>query len=455
MDNYVNRFTIGISIRVLLLVATTTAAICMLLYTKLYVTIIVVALLLLYQGWALLHAVIRTNRELVRFLNAIKHADFSQSFSMEHEGAAFRDLHRIFQDIIAEFQRYRCQTEEQYQYLQTILQHIAVGIITFHENGHVHLINNAAKRLLQLTHLDNIGELDALSDQLRESITLAKPGEHSLVKIYTGEGQKQLSLYSTEFKLRDQRYRLVSLQDIRGELEDKEMESWQTLIRVLTHEIMNSMTPISSLSSTAFDLIDSFEQADSGKNGEDDIREILGDLRSALTTIHNRSLGLMEFVNAYRNLTLIPLPQLEIVSIREMVSRVSRLLSAPLERNNIDFLHFIAPETLEVTADKGLIEQVLINLILNAIDAVNGRDNARIELHSSMNNLGKVVIQIRDNGPGIVEEALDKIFIPFYTTKKAGTGIGLSFSRQVMRLHNGSISVQSVPDDKTTFTLTF
>lgn len=448
-----HRFRLAVMVRLVLLVATLCGFLALFHRGEQYVAIVLTGLLALVQLVWLFYYLEWTNHELKRFLEAVRYADFSQTFHADGLGSSFEELNRSMTKILEIFNRFRSEKEEQNRYLQMILQHGDIGLMTFRQDGSVDLINKAAKQLLQVSRLTMVEELASVSRHLVETLTTARPGDRHLVRIQTADGLRQLALNFSEFKLGDRLFRLVSLQDIRGELEEKEMESWQVLIRVLTHEIMNSMTPISSLSATADGLI---EQVAEGSSLPEECRqrkEIIEDLRVAIKTIQKRSLGLMDFVTAYRNLTLIPKPKFKVVSVQEIFSRVTGLMNPMLEKNGITLTTSIEPTQLEITADPGLIEQVLINLLLNAVDALNGRSDGQVEMTARISDLGKTLIQVSDNGPGIVEDALDKVFIPFWTTKKSGSGIGLSFSRQVLRLHQGTISVQSMPEHSTCFTL--
>jgi signal transduction histidine kinase len=266
-----------------------------------------------------------------------------------------------------------------------------------------------------------------------------------------------LAIYATSFKLRSKAITLVSMHNIESELAEQEMQAWQKLIRVLTHEIMNSVTPIASLASTDNTLIEK-----SATRTDDDYAqfslESAEDIRDAVATIEKRSRGLLHFTEAYRNLTRIPKPKFSIFSVGECLDRTCQLLKGQLQKKGIELTTRVEPESLELTADRELIEQVLINLILNAVQALNGTEkdgDRRIALSSYLDDRGRTVIAVTDNGPGIDKEVMEKIFTPFYTTKKEGSGIGLSLSREIMRLHKGSISVQSVPDEETTFKLRF
>lgn len=446
------RFRLVCAVRVLLLSATIAALFYLTLHTNLLATIVIVAAIALYQVFALMHYVEKTNRDLTRFLQSIQHADFSQSFTGSGLGTSFDDLKAAFTRVTDEFRRARAEKEEHFRYLQTVVQHVGIGLLAFKYDGAVDLINNAAKRLLKVPYLKNIAGLEPISPVLVSVLRQLRAGEKALVKIDDAEGVVQLAVYATEFKMRDETFTLVSLQNIQSELEEKEMEAWQNLIRVLTHEIMNSVTPISSLASSVKDLL----RAREDQNGDLAVdSETLGDVRSAVQTIQKRSEGLLHFVDSYRNLTRIPKPKFQVFPVKNLFKQVQQLMSASVRNNGIAFHARIEPVSLELTADPELIEQVLINLLLNAMQAVHEQRNARIDLNAQLDERGRVVIQVKDNGPGIIAEAREKIFIPFFTTKKGGSGIGLSLSRQIMRLHRGTIGVSSEPNVATVFTLRF
>jgi len=443
--------TICIS-RVVLLGASIYLFFYLLFQTTWYATILIVGSITFYQIYALIHYVEKTNRDLSRFFQAIKHSDFSQTFTSAGLGSSFNELKAAFSEVMDEFRRARAEKEEHFRYLQTVVQHVGIGLISFQPNGEVELMNTAARRLLKVAQLKNIKSLESFSKPLVDTLFRLKPGEKALVKVEDHNESVQLAIYATEFKLRGQRFTLVSIQNIQSELEEKEMEAWQNLIRVLTHEIMNSVTPIASLASTVNSLLDNI---DSEKSGEEISAETTSDIRGAMQTIQKRSQGLLHFVEAYRNLTCIPKPNFQIFPIAELFARVQQLMGAQIAEKAIDFRFNVEPESLELTADPELIEQVLLNLLLNAIQAVQDQADARIELTARMDERGRIIIQIVDNGPGIIEEALEKVFIPFFTTKQDGSGIGLSLSRQIMRLHRGTISVHSQPNVETIFTLRF
>jgi nitrogen fixation/metabolism regulation signal transduction histidine kinase len=278
-----------------------------------------------------------------------------------------------------------------------------------------------------------------------------KPGEKTLIKLQDNENILQLSIYAAGFTLHQQGLTLISLQNIQSELEEKEMEAWQNLIRVLTHEIMNSVAPISSLSSTANELL----TGDSNNKNQDLRTEVIKDVSVAVKTIERRSKGLMNFVDNYRKLTHIPKPDFEIFQVKTLFDRVKNLMKDQFEQKSINFKMQIDPESLELTADPILIEQVLINLCKNSVEAILEKNNPSIALLGKTDGRGNPVIQVIDNGEGIRGDVVGKIFIPFFTTKKEGSGIGLSLSKQIMRSHGGTLSVSSKPDVETVFSLRF
>ena len=438
--------------RIVTLSATILFFMYLILNTGFIATTTVIGILIVYQIVVLIRSADRINLDLTRFLRSIKYADFSQTFSSKGHGQTFDQLSAAFTNVIEEFRKTRTEKEEHYRYLQTIIQHVGVGLLSFTLDGEVEVMNTAAKRLLRVAHVKNIRQLEPWSKPLVEALLHMRSGDRALIRVENQSEPLQLALYATEIRMREQQYTLVSIQNIRSELEEKEMEAWQNLIRVLTHEIMNSITPISSLASTVRELLQDkvLPSVDGGTDAE-----TLIDIRGALQTIEKRSEGLLHFVDAYRNLTRVAKPKFVVFPVSELFGRVQRLISAQIPGSPLSFQTFVDPESLELTADPEQIEQVLINLLLNALQAVEGQRNARITLTATMDNRGRTVIEVKDNGPGIPKEVQEKIFVPFFTTKKEGTGIGLSLSRQIMRMHRGSISVHSTPNEETVFALHF
>lgn len=415
-----------------------------------FITPFLIVLVILFQIYLLYKFVDKTNRDLASFLESIRFSEFTRSFRIEGMGSSFDELNQAFNDVIQDFQKVRSEKEEQYQYLQNLVRNIDVSIITYQPDGKVDMVNNAFKRLFQITTVKNINDLKEKNPELVNSLMQFEPGKNCLLKLHHEDDILQLAISGTEFKLHERTIMLVTIKDIQNVLEEQETETWQKLIRVLTHEIMNSITPISSLTSTLDLLLNSAIQ-----NHKNLTEESLSEISMAIKTIHKRSNGLLHFVGTYRNLTKIPKPNLKVTKVKEMLDDIYPLIKHEMDKSNATIEFSIEPESLEIYADNKLIEQVVINLITNAIHATENMQNGKITVRAFLNKRDRVAIQVIDNGQGILQDVIDKIFIPFFTTKPKGSGIGLSLSKQIMRLHGGSINVHSEPNHGATFTLTF
>jgi two-component system, NtrC family, nitrogen regulation sensor histidine kinase NtrY len=447
-------FEFRLIIRILLLTATLMLFGFLVFRRELIFVALAIAMLGGYQTYSLIYFTEKTNRDLSRFLLSIRYDDTSQAFTSEGLGSSFNELKEAFSTVIRKLQDTRSEMEVHARYLDTIIQHVGIGLLAYKPDGTVTLINTAAKKLLKVIGLNNINNMKESTPELVDSLLNLKHGDKKLLKFHREGETGYLSLFARTFLLRDEQYILVSIQNIQAELEEKEMEAWQNLIRVLTHEIMNSITPISSMTATLLDMLNT----GATKNYTEDVnldREEINEMAEALKTIHQRSQGLMSFVNSYRNMTIIPKPRYKLFLLSEFFQRVEKLMYQKLTDNGIAFHWSVEPKTLELTADPDLMEQVMINLLLNAIDAVSRSENPAITLSASLSPESKILISVEDNGVGIVEEAMEKIFIPFFTTKKQGSGIGLSLSRQVLHLHNATINAKSEPDQGAVFTIRF
>lgn len=421
--------------------------------TNVFFTPIIVGGFIIFQVVSIIRYIDKTNRELSSFLESVRFSEFTRSYKLEGMGGSFEELNDAFNEVINDFQKVRSEKEEHFHYLQTILQNIDVSVIAYRPDGQIELINKSAKKLFQVSGLRNIRGLETLSPELVELLFTIKPGQNELIKIQDDDDFLQLAIYTTNFKLKDKVVTLATIKDIQNVLEEQETEAWQKLIRVLTHEIMNSITPISSISST-LDIMLKAYPGDEGEHTQID-NESLGELKKALQTINNRSNGLLHFVNTYRNLTKIPQPNFSICSVTDLFDNVKGLLGEEISSNGTQLEISVEPSTMNFTADGKLIEQVLINLVKNANQALKGHEDGLIKMSGFYNKRGHVTLQVADNGPGILPDVLEKIFIPFFTTKPNGSGIGLALSRQILRLHNGSITAQSHVGKETVFTMTF
>jgi two-component system, NtrC family, nitrogen regulation sensor histidine kinase NtrY len=445
-------FRFNIVIRVLLIVASAVILLTIIQKQEFVISSSILGILVILQIASLVQYVERTNKRLTIFLESIRHSDFVSSFSEPGLGKSFDDLNMAFNEVINEFRKARASREEHFNYLQTVVQHISIGIIVFRRDGKVDIFNNAIKRMFGISSIRFVSDLEKIEKTLPEILMKMKAGDSTLLKIFIESELLQLSVRATEFRMRGDDFILVSLQNIHGELEAKEMDSWQKLIRVLTHEIMNSITPIVSLSSTVKEiLID--EESLSLKNeiDEDDVESV----NSALSTIEKRSQGLLNFVQVYRNLTRIPKPNFRYIEIKELFDSVYSLLEPKIKEQKINCRRTIVPKDLKLTADPDLIEQVLINLVINSIHAVKDVENPTIKILALTGTNNRIIISVTDNGHGIKPDIMEKIFVPFFTSKKEGSGIGLSLSREIMRLHKGSITVKSKSGEETSFTLHF
>lgn len=445
-------YRIHVVIRVLILIASAFLLAYLLTFTQYHISAAVLGLIIIFQVFALVRYTETTNRKLTGFLQSIKHADFSSSFTDQGMGKSFDELNNAFKEVIREFRKYRSEREEHLNYLYTVIQHVSIGIIAFREDGIIDQFNQAVLTLFKIKKIRHINDLQEVKKDLPEQLLNLKAGNKILIKLFIDDELLQVAVSATQFRMRGHEYTLISLQNIHNELEEKEIESWQNLIRVLTHEIMNSITPISSLAGTVKEMLIDESEGEIKMNQPDS-----GDLESissALSTISRRSQGLLNFVEIYRNLTRIPKPNFRYFRISEMLANIRQLLQPKTDPLGIKCNCIIQPPDLMITADPDLLEQVIINLLLNALDAVKGRENPAIVLLASEVS-GKVKIEVKDNGVGIKPDIMDKIFMPFFTSKKHGSGIGLSLSRQIMHLHKGTISVKSKPDEGSTFTLMF
>ena len=392
----------------------------------------------------------QTNRKLTRFLESVKYSDFISGFASDNKlGKSFKDLNIAFNEVLEAFRKARSEKEEQAQYLNTVVQQVRTGILSFDVDGNVQLINTNAKKFMGITSIKNIHELIQQNPKLFHAINSAESGNSEL---YKGSNELYLTIQATELRIRGIDVKLVTLQNIQPELQKQELEAWQNLTRVLRHEIMNSITPISSLTSTLREILD-HEMTKTGENYE--LKgEGADDLREGLSTIENRSKGLIKFIDAYREYTSLPKPVMQTVRLKELLEKVAQLMRQELKKTSINFELSCSSEYLTINADVEMIEQVLINLLKNAIEALAETKDPSLKLIGSYDGTS-IIVEVIDNGSGIIKEALEHIFVPFYTTKRSGSGIGLSLSRQIMQMHNGSITVESEPDVRTNFTLRF
>ena len=398
------------------------------------------AVLGLWAGWGLVRAVERPARDLRRFLEGVRYDDVSVRFP-QRGGDPFLDgLAAAFEEVGAAFRRVRAEREEQAGYLEAVVRHVGVALVAFRSDGAVTIFNLAARRTLGVPRVRTLDGLARRVPEAAEALRSLPAGERALVRLEAEGGPQELVAYATRFTVGGEAHTLVSLQDIREELEARELEAWQELSRVLTHEIANSVAPIASLAGTARGLV-----GDGGAEGDR-----LADVREALGTIERRSRGLVSFVDAYRTLARLPRPRPRVVPAAELLGDVATLARATALA--VDVAVEVDPPGLELVADADLVEQALVNLALNAVEALGGR-GGHVTLRARPGPSGRAVVEVEDDGPGLLPEVQERAFVPFFSTKPGGSGVGLALAHRIARLHGGTLTVESEPDVRTAFTL--
>ncbi|PCI77139.1 MAG: hypothetical protein COB20_08745 [SAR86 cluster bacterium] len=394
----------------------------------------------------------KSHRDFAQFLNNVSHNDFSTSTAAAGSNAGAKTFVDAQKTLLAKYRKLKVDRTVQNEYLQMVVEHVDTALLCFDSTGKIEFINHAASELLNKKYISSINIIGRLNKELGNTLKTIRSGDHIVLKTVIANELQSLMLTASEFVLLEKKYKLVSMQNIKNALDEREIESWQKLIKVLTHEIMNSMTPIVSLSHYVKKVVGDPTLAPLliDENSEQHI-----DLQQSIEAISSRSQGLMEFVNSYRSLSNLPKPEFSEVELEPLLQRISSLLKERLEANNINFVTQVEPSNLSITADTKLLEQVLINLVGNAIDAVEETNSPTVELRCNQARNGRVQIQVKDNGCGISKEIIDNIFTPFFTTKEQGSGIGLSLSRQLTRLNKGTLNVSSLEGVGSQFTLSF
>ena len=405
-----------------------------------------------YQVKLLVEYLDRSHANIASFLDSIRFDDLSYSFKTESDDPAVQRLHKELNEAMHKLRSARSEKDSEFLFFKNIVMHVGIGLIVFREEGTIEIFNAAARRLLKVNNAENINDLAEVSNTLVQTFKKLKTGGRELFRLKIGDDMVQLSVYAIELTLRGENVKLVSLQNIQSELEEKEMEAWQNLVRVLTHEIMNSVTPISSLAGI---VEEELKDHMASQQKEPLTQEQLQDIHLSLQTISKRSEGLIHFVKEFRSLTSIPKPKLAVIPVKSLLEELCMLHRKELMEKNIRLDISVYPEDLTISADKNMIEQVIINLVKNAIQSFEDPENREIRLKAYLTEKSRPVISIHDNGTGIDPEALEKIFIPFFTTKKSGSGIGLSLSRQIMRQHQGTLTVKSTVGKGTEFFMRF
>ncbi len=405
-------------------------------------------LLLVVVAWQLydLYMLLkRAQEEVKEFAESVHYRDFSRYFNVKQAPSELQPLRIGFNEINNTFKEIRGEKEMQYQYLQKILELVDTGILSYKsDTKEINWINDTFKRMLDIPYMRTIDALGKRDPLLFEEVVGIKPGESKIVAMEKDGRQEKLLITATVFQTEGVPSKIVAFQNVNEALDETEAKAWQKLLSVMTHEIMNSVAPISSLADTLGKNLHASLEETPDENGDWE------DLQLGLETIKRRSEGLLKFAESYRSLNKITQLNLQRISVSSLFENLTTLMSPTLDQKNIQLDTILKEPQLEIMADTNLLEQVLINLLVNAIDAVKENETKLITF-SAFSDKGKVTIKVADNGPGIEPEVMDKIFIPFFSTKKTGSGIGLSLCKQIMLLHKGSIHVQSVPGKGSAF----
>lgn len=445
------RFDFGLLFRVILLFLTLCGAAWLLIKEESFVLFAVLILLAIIEVISFYNLNKKSQSEMEQFVESVHYRDFSRYFDEKHAPVDLQPMRKGFNEINSTFKLISREKETQYQYLQKILELVDTGIISYEVNsGELAWMNESLKKMLGVPYLKAIQSLSKRDAKLFEEIKSIKPGESRVVDLHSDLHTVSKTLLSaTAFQTDGKIYKLIAFQNVNEALDENESKAWQKLLSVMTHEIMNSVAPISSLADT---LKNRLQEATAGIEKRSGTIE---DMEVGIDTIKRRSEGLMKFAEVYRNLNKITSLNVKKIYVRNLFENLNRLMQPTLEQKKINLEIVLKDPDLAIDADANLIEQVLINLVVNAIDAVKDKEQPRIVLSAYYAINNKPVIKVADNGMGISDEVLDKIFVPFFSTKKNGSGIGLSLCKQIMMLHKGNIQVQSIVNEGTALYLSF
>jgi nitrogen fixation/metabolism regulation signal transduction histidine kinase len=444
-----NRYEWRLLLRVFLLfLALTAAAYVTVKGQPLYLVIFVP--LVIYAVIEMIRFQKKAQDEVNQFVESIHYRDFSRHFDVRKAPNELKPLRKGFNDINTTFKLISRERETQYHYLQKILELVDTGILSYEEEtGTISWINEAFKKLLSIPYLKTIQSLEKREPVLYHELLKLKPGESNIISIIRNQQMVKILITSSMMRSDDKLYKLLAFQNVSEALDETESKAWSKLLNVMTHEIMNSVAPISSLADTLKNRLQSPEITDTMEASE------LEDLELGIDTIKRRSDGLLKFTESYRSLNKITKLERDRILVRNLFENLNSLMKPTLSKKNIELEIILRDPALAIEADINLIEQVMINLLVNAIEAVKDREEPRITLSAEAQNNSKTLVKITDNGMGMPHELLDKIFIPFFSTKKTGSGIGLSLCKQIMLLHKGNIQVLSTEGKGSSFILQF
>jgi len=446
------RFSILLSVRLCLVMANVLLISWLVSQTGYQASLLLAVLVLFGQVYEAHRFVNMTNAELVRFLEAVSHGELNQRFDYKGYGAGFDQLGKTFTKIASRYQKDRKAQEQRLKHLKSLVEQVPVPLVSMHADGTLTFWNLSARRLFGSRVYRRLDELAAFGETFPTALNTLQPGERKLISFENEGMSHQLALSATYVIAQGKQEKLISLQDIRSELDVAQLKAWQDLVRVLTHEIMNSITPVASLAETASDLVD-----DVLKEPDLDaaVKAQLDDIQDATQRLSKRSNSLMHFVSSYRRLTRLPPPNKQRICVADLLDNAVKLLHQNWQKKHIKVSITVEPTSLEINADAGMIEQVVINLLQNAEYALSSTPQPKVHINAFINRRNHCVIEVSDNGSGIDEDIIERIFVPFFTTKREGSGVGLALTRQIMIAHGGDVKVTNQPQGGASFCLTF
>jgi two-component system nitrogen regulation sensor histidine kinase NtrY len=414
--------------------------------------LVLLLLFIVLQASSLVRYINYTNRELESFLAGLKFGDFQQTYTISHLGPSFRNLEKTLQFTVEKFKSLRTKKEQQAIYFQSLVQHIPIPFFIVHGDQRVEILNNATRRTFNVADITNTAELANFGAAFQRDVLQIQPGESVLSTIELAGTEEYFIMTATQLTTGGRIHKLVSLQNVQGEIDATELATWQNLLRVTSHEILNSLAPVSSCAQTAKTLVD---DAIDREVADQHLQEDLQDIRESLGTVLRRSEGLTRFIQSYRQLSRLPPPNRKPIRLEAYFNRLESLVGAELARKKIELSFQHDPPSLAVVADEDMLDQALINLVRNAANALADKQDASIRVSAYTDSKQRTVLEIEDNGPGVPEDLAKKIFIPFFTTRTQGSGVGLALVRYIMLSHGGKAIHEKNESGGATFRLIF
>ncbi len=415
-------------------------------------SLLVLVIAIIAQLYSILRYVDHTNHELESFLAGLRFGDFQQTYTIGHLGPSFLALEKTVQNTVANLKSARARREQLATYYRALLQHVPIPFFIVHKGNRVRILNNATRRTFNVSQIRNTDELVRFGGAFQQDVVKIRAGESLLTTVELSGNPEYFIMTATQLTTRGSVHMLISLQNVQGALDATELATWQNMLRVTSHEVLNSLAPVSSCAQTAKELADTAlarEQLDSQS------REELQDIRESVDTVLRRSEGLVRFIQSYRQLSRMPKPEIGKIAIERYFSHLNALVGGELEHKEITIAFSHAPARLTVMADEDMLDQALINLIRNASQALVNTDDAEINVSGYLDDKQRTVIEVCDNGPGVDPEIVEKIFVPYFTARTKGSGIGLALVRYVMLSHGGSANYSPGQRGRPCFRLVF